>query len=228
MFPDWLREIFPRTAETTHTLGVMQWAGSPGRSPAVETRKQRQGHSGTKTIRQVCKRCNETWLSNEIEKIAKPILLPLINGERAEIDSRHAADLATWAAKTVMTAEHVHPSKGCNSPSRKNVAERKCDSTGRLERWIGTYHGLAWSELAIQQHAAKLRFPTVDNGNPAGTQPRIHDPWNAAVDVCRGQQHLAPHVGDHRKSVGNPSSLPLPHLAGRSGKRFVAPTDCPY
>jgi hypothetical protein len=145
----------------------MQWAGSPGRSPATETRKQRQGHSGTKTIRRVCKTCNETWLSNEIEKTAKPILIPLINGERTEIDPDMQRILATWAAKTVMTAEQVHPSKVVIHQAERTWLKENLTPPAGWNVWIGTYHGLVWGELAIQQHAAKLRIATVDNGNPA-------------------------------------------------------------
>ena len=62
-------------------------------------------------MRHVCKTCNETWLSNNVEVPAKPILIPLIKGERVDIDSAAQKILATWAAKTVMTAEYVHPTK---------------------------------------------------------------------------------------------------------------------
>jgi hypothetical protein len=98
-FADWLRDLFPRTAETTHTLGVLEWASSPGRSPSKETRRSGQGHSGSKTIRRVCRSCNQTWLSNKIEEVARPILTPLINGERFELDPAMQQVLATWAAE---------------------------------------------------------------------------------------------------------------------------------
>jgi len=64
LFAEWLREIFRRTADTTHTIGVFEWATAPGRSMPKETRTQGQGHSGSKKIRNVCSKCNETWLSN--------------------------------------------------------------------------------------------------------------------------------------------------------------------
>jgi len=73
LFADWLRDIFPRNSETTHTLGILEWAETPGRVPARET--------------------------------------PLINGDQMKIDREMQQSLATWATKTVMTAEYVHPSK---------------------------------------------------------------------------------------------------------------------
>jgi hypothetical protein len=166
LFADWLREIFPRTAETTHTLGVFQWAGSPGRSSLTDRiTREGQGHSGSKKIKHVCRTCNETWLSNQVEDAAKPTLTPLINGETMTVNADMQRILSTWAAKTVMTAEHVHPSKVV-----VHQIERTCLKDNLLPPagwyiWIGTYGGVTWGELAIQQHAAKLRIPTIDNGN---------------------------------------------------------------
>jgi len=75
--------------------------------------------------------------------------------------------LATWAAKTVMTAEHVHPSKVVIHQAERGWLKENLTPPAGWNVWIGTYQGLVWSELAIQQHAGKLRIPTVDNGNPA-------------------------------------------------------------
>lgn len=163
VFADWLRALFPRSPQTTHTLGVHEWASSPGRSPAKVTRRQAQGHSGTKKIRKVCRTCNGTWLS-QIEEAAKPILIPLIGGERLEVDSAMQQALATWAAKTAMTAEQLHPSKVVVLQDERTwLKDHRIPPPG-WNVWIGTYYGLPWSELAIQQQAAKLRVPVVDHG----------------------------------------------------------------
>jgi hypothetical protein len=127
---------------------------------------QKQGHSGTRKIRDVCSACNETWLSNDIEKPAIPILIPLINGDRTEIDPNMQRILATWAAKTVMTAEYVHPTKVVIHQDERTWLKENLASPVGWNVWIGTYRGIYWSELAIQQHAGKLRIPAIDNGAP--------------------------------------------------------------
>jgi hypothetical protein len=75
VFADWLRDIFPRDAKTTHTLGVIDWQRGLAR-PTV-TKKHGQGHSGSKKVRAVCQECNGTWLSS-LEDTAKPILTLLM------------------------------------------------------------------------------------------------------------------------------------------------------
>jgi hypothetical protein len=124
----------------------------------------RQGHSGTRKIRHVCKTCNETWLSNQIETIAQPFLISLINGDQTEINTAMQRILATWAAKTAMTAEYLHPSKVVIHQDERTWLRKHLSPPVGWNVWIGTYHGMAWRELAIQQHAGKLRIPTIDNG----------------------------------------------------------------
>jgi hypothetical protein len=91
----------------------------------------------------------------------------LINGERLEIDPVMQKILATWSAKTVMTAEQVHPNKVVILQHERTWLKDNLVPPAGWNVWIGTYEGLAWSELSIQQHAGKLRIPTVDNGKPA-------------------------------------------------------------
>jgi hypothetical protein len=165
LFADWLRGTFPRTSETTHTLGILEWAGTPGRVPSRETRKRGQGHSGSKKIRNVCNTCNETWLSNDVEVPAKPILIPLLNGEQSEIIHYMQQILAAWATKTVMTAEYVHPSKVVIHQTERTWFRENLTPPNGWNVWIGSYEGISWRELAIQQHAAKLRPPAIDHGN---------------------------------------------------------------
>jgi hypothetical protein len=164
VFGQWLRELFPRPADITHTLGVLEWKSSPGRSIPKETNVHRQGHSGTRKIRHVCKHCNETWLSNNVEKVAQPILIPLVSGDQVELNAAMQLILATWATKTAMTAEHLHPSKVVIHQDERTWLRKNLLPPVGWNVWIGKYHGTAWSELAIRQHAGKLRIPTIDNG----------------------------------------------------------------
>src|SRR5712691_7894058 len=65
---------------------------------------QQQGHMSTTKARVVCKRCNNGWMSR-LEKKAKPILIPLIRGEKKTLDKESQKIVAAWIAKTVMVAE---------------------------------------------------------------------------------------------------------------------------
>src|SRR4051812_32995805 len=81
IFSDWLREIFPRDEKTTHTQGIITWplVGLPSAPPSIKL-YPKHGHSGSRKVGVVCNRCNERWLSNQVEEAAKPILIPMIVG----------------------------------------------------------------------------------------------------------------------------------------------------
>jgi hypothetical protein len=103
VFADWLRAIFPRSDKITHTLGYVNWTTAPGSSRPTITAKRGQGHSGSKKVKAVCQSCNETWLSNDIEDAAKPILIPLIANQTLTLNVEMQWRLARWAAKTGMS-----------------------------------------------------------------------------------------------------------------------------
>src|SRR5271169_2401942 len=51
LFSDWLRDLFPRSAADTHTIAqAVAWTPRPR-----FVRQIRQGHSGTRTVRKVCR-----------------------------------------------------------------------------------------------------------------------------------------------------------------------------
>jgi hypothetical protein len=58
----------------------------------------------TLTVRLVCRACNNGWMAR-LEHAAKPILTPLISGERAVLSVEDQRLLAYWAAKTVAVGD---------------------------------------------------------------------------------------------------------------------------
>ena len=75
-----------------------------GLHPPKVTSARRSGHTGSLTCRQVCKVCNEGWLSL-LEDWAKKNMPGLISEASARISMETQQKLATWAAKTVMVLE---------------------------------------------------------------------------------------------------------------------------
>jgi hypothetical protein len=165
IFADWLKTIFPRDNKTTHTHGVITWPSdaTPQTPPAVATR-QGQGHSGSKKVKVVCKSCNETWLSNSVENAAKPILTPLIAGRAGSVTSDMQRVLATWAAKTVMTAEHVNRGKAVVQQAERTWLKDKLLPPAGWFIWAAPYSGTHWRDLGIFQHSGKLEIPAVSDG----------------------------------------------------------------
>ena len=154
VLPDWLKELFPRDEHSTHTFGTIDPSSIIGAPRIVQTK--RPGHSGTVKVRVVCESCNNGWLSR-LEKTAKPILIPLINGERCGLTLEKQMTIATWAAKTVMTAEHLRPrEKGVSQAERSGLKEHLIPPP-YWTVWLVEYDGEAWRNLGMHQGRGRLQ-----------------------------------------------------------------------
>jgi hypothetical protein len=114
----------------------------------------------------VCKSCNETWLS-ALESAVKPVLVPLIAGRSGEVTFEMRRILSTWAAKTVITAEHIDSSNAViHQTDRSWLKDNRSPPPG-WHVWIATYGGRNWRDLGLFQHLGKLEIPAVSNQAPA-------------------------------------------------------------
>jgi hypothetical protein len=164
VFADWLRELFPRDSGTTHTHGVIVWptsAGAPQADPSVWLNPRGHGHSGSKKVRAVCRTCNSEWLSNQVEEVAKPILIPMIAGRSCALNRDMQHRLATWAVKTVMTAEHVNKGKSVIQQSERTWLKDNLTPPAGWFVWAAPYSGANWRDLGIFQHSGKLEIPDI-------------------------------------------------------------------
>lgn len=163
VFGLWLREIFPRDDQTTHTRGVVEWHEPQiPDNPSVFT-KVGQGHSGSKQVKVVCQKCNETWLSNLVEEAAKPILVPLIAGESGTLTIAMQRTLALWAAKTAMTSAHINRKVLFQQHEYSWLKSHLAPPPGWFISAV-PYSGTEWRDLGVFQHSGKLEVPTVDYG----------------------------------------------------------------
>ena len=107
VLPDWLRQIFPRSPADLHTQGATKWVPTNlGWLRPVTLRQKKHGHASTRRVRVVCAKCNSGWLSI-LEQRTKPLLERLIRGDLVILGSRQKSLIATWTAKTAMTAEFL-------------------------------------------------------------------------------------------------------------------------
>jgi hypothetical protein len=155
LFSDWLREIFPRKPDDTHTFSYVEH--TPG---GKEIRRQRQGHSGSKRIRTVCRQCNNGWMS-AIDERAKPAATPLIYANRKRIGSDAATTLTVWLSKTAMVGDTIHLNRSLiPQKQRTYLMEKKLPPNG-WQVWLASYAGRNWAQLAIYQHGSPLQFTPV-------------------------------------------------------------------
>ena len=166
IFPDWLREIFPRNETTTHTQGIITWplVGPPNAPPSIKL-SPKQGHSGSRKVGAVCNLCNERWLSNLVEEAAKPILIPMITGRAGEISPSMQRTLATWAAKTAMTGEQIARDSAVIKQSQRTWLKERLEPPDGWVIWAAPYSGPEWRNLGLFQHNGRLELPPVNDGS---------------------------------------------------------------
>jgi hypothetical protein len=162
ILPAWLKTLFPKAPKSRHTFGVVEPSIVAG-IPKLK-RYDRQGHSGTVKVRVVCERCNNGWLS-VLENRAKPILTPMILGERCRLESEDLNILATWAAKTAMTAECKQPRPDGTTREERTLLMRKERPPPHWFVWVAAYNGTGWNELTIFLSRGNLRKSPVNSPN---------------------------------------------------------------
>lgn len=74
----------------------------------VERDRQRPTGEASVVVRSVCRQCNGGWMAT-LEGRVRPLMTPLIRGERVLLDVNQQIDIATWASKTVAALEFHEP-----------------------------------------------------------------------------------------------------------------------
>lgn len=106
VLPQWLKPIVP-------------FEGKTGVEFATGERRTLPISPSERTAKAFCRSCNTGWM-NDLEGAAKPLLTPMILGERRPRKLKRLAlqTIATWAAKTAVTCQYVNP------PERRFVQQR--------------------------------------------------------------------------------------------------------
>lgn len=91
-----------------------------------------------------------------MEERVKPILIPLIIGERRNLSMYDQSVLATWASKTAMVAEYSKPIEDGITQGERTWLMEKQTPPPKWFVWIGAYHGTDWRDLAIFQNRGSL------------------------------------------------------------------------
>lgn len=152
LFSDWLREIFPRSGDDTHSVGEAD--SSPWRVTHA------QGHSGTKKFRIVCKACNNGWM-NHVDADAKYAATPLILGEKMRVSPEVQHILALWFSKIATIGDSRKPKRSViPQAQRKYIMEHK-RPPDEWEVWLATYGGTDYRDLALLQRNGRLDFTPV-------------------------------------------------------------------
>src|SRR5262245_26970593 len=71
------------------------------------------GDPQSRRVKNVCRRCNNGWMS-VLQEHTKPIIIPLLKGDTTLLNSDRQNTLATWAAMTV-SAEYIETKRAAIS-----------------------------------------------------------------------------------------------------------------
>jgi hypothetical protein len=93
VFPQWLRERFKGAGTLEHKVNINE-----------PVRLMRRIQDVRITVRSVCKKCNNGWMSN-LQNKAKPIIEGLLDETNTTLSLEDARTLTSWAVMTVMCME---------------------------------------------------------------------------------------------------------------------------
>ena len=163
ILPDWLKMLFPRSADSRHMFAFME-PGDTHDAPKI-TQYVKPGHSGSVKVRVVCEGCNNGWMAG-LENRAKPVLKQLIRGESCRLGPEEQNILATWAAKTAMTAECKRTRPDGTTRQEREYLKQKLRPPPHWLVWLAGYDGASWKELTVFQSRGNLRMPAVGLPGP--------------------------------------------------------------
>ncbi|MEO7212966.1 hypothetical protein [Mucilaginibacter sp.] len=104
LWPNWIGNIIPREENTNHNINIHI---DNLLDDVVNIKPQvinRQGHAGTRKLRNVCTICNNGWMS-ELEQVNKANLTALILGQSILLNKDDLLNIAEWAVMTSYVRE---------------------------------------------------------------------------------------------------------------------------
>jgi hypothetical protein len=119
-----------------------------------KSHKVRRGSPITRKVRVVCRTCNTGWLS-DLEEELKPTLTKLIYGDSFSLSPWTQKRLATWAVKTAMTAEFLHPPTAAISFDLREHLRLHREPHPEFDVWIGCYRG-SMMLLGMEHHSGEF------------------------------------------------------------------------
>ena len=163
VIPDWIREIIPKKPYHGHAFALNTTL--PSRAPRArrlrhKSIRRHQGHPISRKVRAVCRRCNTGWLSN-LENELKPQIKALVLGEALNLTPWDQRRLSTWAAKTSMTAEFIHPKTAAVTFEEREHLRLHREPPRAFNVWAGHYVGSRYT-TDLHHHSVHLsvRTPT--------------------------------------------------------------------
>lgn len=122
------------------------------------TVERKQGHSGSKKIREVCTVCNNGWIG-DLDNHAKLIAKELIVGKPLRVTADSQRTLATWLAKISMVGDHIERQRSKISQEHRSYLRENIVPPPTWQIWVSSYGGFRWHHLRMEQFRSALELP---------------------------------------------------------------------
>jgi hypothetical protein len=167
VFGDWLRHYFPRYENSKHTHGAITWPTDRSHEAPVVTKWPKQGHSGTKQVRVVCRTCNHGWMEEFLERATRPILEPMMLGRNLVLTLAMRTQLAIWATKVAMVSQYLPPRAVVTPQVDRTWLKDHLTPPDGWSIFAAAYDGTAWADLSLYQQRMTLdKAPIGDHDTP--------------------------------------------------------------
>src|SRR4051812_32750990 len=146
------------TKEYGFPLWLMPWIGDPAKGGVTHTIRHgthgpisRQWTADTLDLaaKKVCRRCNNGWM-NDLERLVRPHLIPLLEGQLRVLDAPVQRIVAAWAVKTALSLALANSgSEAIDVAHYRAMADLKRRPPPQTQVMIAAYRG--WRHAFHQQ-----------------------------------------------------------------------------
>jgi hypothetical protein len=153
-YPRWLRRHFPPPARmnTRHRMQTMTISSS-GRTtmtPITQGTQSRPGHTISRKLHLVCKKCNNGWMS-QLQEAAKPLLLELFNQRWSINSDDDRLIVCRWITMFNIVSEFMNEDTIGISESDRQTFYRTCNPLPNWKIWLAWHNG-SDAGAAKQEH----------------------------------------------------------------------------
>ena len=232
IWSDWLSALFPRSDEHgEYYCSMHRNSGSREveltRPPASSAR---QGSVFQRKVRNVCKRCNNGWMSRVVER-TKPHVKQMILGKSLNLNRKEQTDLAAWIGITTVIQEFANRLGARRIPPEDRTVlmntEAPCFS---WSIWVARYSGEWWAPMG--HYHIPMRYskpPTTDQSAPLSGELQLTTFTLGELLVHIFTSTQAEMVEAYRSYIGGASgSAKLQQLWPIIRDTLIWPPSCPF
>jgi hypothetical protein len=200
IWADWLRPHLTRLSDQHKTAIELH---HPDGSTELKLKKQ-SGDPRRRSVRCVCRPCNNEWMS-QLQESGKATLLSIMASDPIRLNRRQQTLLSSWSAMLAMTAEYTQ---------KTHVAISKSDREWLMKSGKAPSHWRIWI----------AHFPSDDSCDQEYVHCALELPEKNAIQTGHTNARLSPNTQTTAFRIGHAlihlmsSSAVIAHGAGQAAK----------